>query len=173
METARLRLRRFTPEDGPAIHGYLSDERVVAYEPYPSQTLAECQKIAQQRSQSQTMWAVCLKDSGQLIGNVYLAEQDYQNWEVGYVFHFDFQKQGYATEAVRELIAWAFAEEHAQRIFAQCNPKNTNSWRLLERLGFQREGHLRKNIYFERSEAGTPLWLDTLVYGLLEGELRG
>ena len=170
METERLMLRRFTPNDGPEIYDYLSDERVVAYEPYPTQTKAECQKIAEQRAQSQDIWAVCLKESGKLIGNVYLAEKEQQNWEVGYVFHFDYQKQGYATEAVRALLDWAFSQKNAHRIYAQCHPENVNSWRLLKRLRFQKEAHLRQNVYFKVDEANQPLWQDTFIYGLLSAD---
>jgi RimJ/RimL family protein N-acetyltransferase len=35
-------------------------------------------------------------------------------------------------------------------------------------LGFIKEGHLRKNIYFSKQQDGTPLWQDTLIYGLLK-----
>ncbi len=53
---------------------------------------------------------------------------------------------------------------------AQCNPANTASWRLLERIGFVREGHLRRNIFFRRDVEGRPIWQDTFEYGRINDE---
>ncbi len=65
------------------------------------------------------------------------------------------------------MIDQVFAQG-AHRIFAECHPENQASWRLLEKLSFTKEGHLRKNIYFSKQQDGTPLWQDTLIYGLLK-----
>lgn len=53
------------------------------------------------------------------------------------------------------------------RIFAECDPENQNSWRLLESLGFEREAHLKQNVYFWTDAQGNPLWKDTYVYSML------
>ena len=50
---------------------------------------------------------------------------------------------------------------------AECDPDNGSSWKLLETLGFQREAHLRKNVYFWKDETGKPIWKDTYVYAKL------
>lgn len=170
METERLYIRRFTTDDWMDIYEYLSDERVVEYEPYPPLSEAQSKEAAEQRAASKDFWAVCLKESGKLIGNVYLSEQEQQNWEVGYVFGFSYQNAGYATEAVKALLDMIFQDQNAHRVFANCDPNNTRSWKLLERIGFQREGHLRKNVFFHRAENGNPLWKDTYIYGLLQEE---
>lgn len=51
--------------------------------------------------------------------------------------------------------------------YAECDPNNKNSWKLFETLGFQREAHFRKNVYFGKDEAGQPIWKDTYVYAKL------
>lgn len=56
------------------------------------------------------------------------------------------------------------------RIYAECDPENTASWRLLERLGFQREAHFKQNVYFWRNEKGGPIWKDTYVYARLAAQ---
>lgn len=48
-----------------------------------------------------------------LIGNIYLASQEFDTWKLGYVFNPEFQGKGYATEAARVLIEYAFKEKHA------------------------------------------------------------
>lgn len=172
METERLVVRRFVSGDWTDLHAMLSDARVVRYEPYPPQSEAQCKRLAAERAASADFWAVCLKDGGHLIGNVYLAEGEQACWALGYVFAWAHQGRGYATEAAGALLRWAFAHG-AHRIWAECNPENGPSWRLLERLGFRREGHLRQNVYFHCAQDGAPLWQDTFVYGLLRGDLDG
>lgn len=102
-----------------------------------------------------------------MIGNLYLAQGDYGSFELGYVFAGAYQGQGYAAESARAVIDRAFDDMGAHRIVAMCNPDNAKSWRLLERLGFRREGHLLQNIYFKTDSRGRPVWQDTYLYGLL------
>lgn len=167
METERLILRRFSKEDLQDLHEYLSDEEVVRYEPYKPMTLQEVEENLNWRISTDEMVAVVLKDSGKLIGNVYLGKREFASIEIGYVFNRNFWGQGYAKEACEALIQKAFAEG-AHRIYAECDPNNTASWKLLERLGFQREAHLRQNVYFWQDEQGKPIWKDTYVYAKLE-----
>ncbi len=58
------------------------------------------------------------------------------------------------------------------RVYAECNPKNERSWRLLEKAGLRREAHFRQNIYFHKDSAGNPLWKDTYVYILLNDKRK-
>ena len=167
METKRLIIRRFHPDDWKDLHEYLSQEKTVQYEPYEIFTEEKSKKEALKRSENDAFWAVCLKSSGKLIGNIYLAEQSFETWELGYVFNADFWGYGYATEAACALIKWAFEEKNAHRIVSMCNPLNERSWRLLERLGMRREGCLLQNIHFKMNEQGFPIWQDTYEYAIL------
>ena len=56
--------------------------------------------------------------------------------------------------------------EGTHRIFAECDPCNISSWRLLERLGFVREAHFKQNVYFWKDNQDKPIWKDTFVYSL-------
>lgn len=170
MQTERLIIRRFKPEDGADLYDYLSREEVVRFEPYGVFSQKEANQAAAGRSKNEAFWAVCLKDSGKLIGNLYFAKGEFDTWELGYVFHSDFWGKGYACEAAKALIDDAFREQKAHRIVAMCNPKNERSWRLLERLGMRREGFLRQNVWFKTDETGCPLWNDTYEYGILAQE---
>ena len=105
-----------------------------------------------------------------VIGQVYLSGIDGLIWEVGFVFNDVYQKQGYATEAVNTVLKDVFHNQNAHRVFAECNPKNESSWRLLERIGFKKEGCLRQNIYFNKNKYDEPIWQDTYIYGLLSSD---
>lgn len=170
MDTERLIIRRFCPSDWSDLHEYLSQPEVVKYEPYGTFTEDASKQETQNRTDNDSFWAVCLKDSGKLIGNIYLAKQDFDTWELGYVFNFNYQKKGYAIEAARALVDDAFRVHHARRVTATCNPLNTASWKLLECLGMRREGHLRENIYFKVDENNQPIWADTFEYAVLVSE---
>ena len=156
LETERLILRRFCPEDWKDLHEYLSDPEVVCYEPYEVFTETQSREEAARRSGDGDFWAVCLKDGGKVIGNLYFSSGEFKNYELGYVFNRAYQGQGYATESARALIGLGFEKLGVNRIVAMCNPENVKSWRLLERLGLRREGYLRKNAYFKTDAAGNP-----------------
>lgn len=170
IETKRLLIRRFNKDDWRDLYEYLSDERVIKHEPYHVFTEEGCRLEAVNRSNNDAFWAVCLKDSAKLIGNIYLEKQEFDTWELGYVFNWNFQGKGYATEAAKALIYDIIENHNARRIVAMCNPFNESSWRLLERLGLRREGHLIQNIYFKMDEHGCPIWLDTYEYGILSSD---
>ena len=170
METERLIIRRFRPEDWEDLHEYLSQEEVVKFEPYDVFTEEASQKEALDRSKNDDFWAVCLKDTKKLIGNIYFAQQDFDTWELGYVFNLRYQGKGYATEAARALVNDAFMNKNAHRVIARCNVLNIASWKLLERLGMRREGHLIQNVWFKRDRNGQPMWADSFEYGILKEE---
>lgn len=166
-ETERLILRRYKESDLQDLFEYLSDPEVVRYEPYKPKTLDETREELAWRVSTEEMVAVELKSSGKLIGNVYLGKRDFQSLEMGYVFNRRYWGQGFASESCRALIGQAFSQG-VHRVFAECDPQNESSWRLLEALGFRREGHFLENVYFWEDKDGQPIWKDTYVYGLLK-----
>ena len=170
METDRLVIRGFFADDWKDLHEYLSQPETVKYEPYRIFTEEQSRIEAAKRAENDAFWAVCLKDTGKMIGNLYMADQGFDTYELGYVFNAKYLGNGYATEAARALIDSAFNEKRAHRIIANCNPKNERSWKLLERLGMRKEGTLLKNIYFERDKQNAPIWQDTVEYAVLRTE---
>lgn len=65
-------------------------------------------------------------------------------WEIGWKIHPNCWGQGYATEAARELMRYAFTHLGVRRIVAFCHAENLASLRVMEKLGMQREAHLRQ-----------------------------
>ncbi len=110
--------------------------------------------------------AIELKSEKKVIGNVYFGSRDFEAREIGYIVNKKYQRCGYAFEAITEMMKLG-EKEHIHRLFAECDPRNICSWKLLEKLGFDREAFFKKNVYFKKDDNGNPLWQDTYVYGYL------
>jgi RimJ/RimL family protein N-acetyltransferase len=85
--------------------------------------------------------------------------------EIGWAIASSQQGRGYATEAARALIDFAFSTLRCHRMVATCQPENAASWRVMEKLGMRREAHFRQGLYQETGE-----WWDEYFYALLAGE---
>jgi len=176
ISTPRLLIRKFREEDAPALYAYLSNPLIYRFEPGETVTLAEARQIAHQRALGPDFWAVALNDSEQLVGHLYFSQiepPELLTWELGYIFNPDFQNRGYATEAAAALVGYGFAHWSIHRVVAHCNPENTASWRVMEKIGMQREGYFRQNIFFQRDAKGEPIWLDTFEYAILQTDGMG
>ena len=177
IETDRLLIRSFKASDYLDLYEYLSNPDVYRFEPGDPVTLAEAQELALERSTGDEFYAVVLKASGKMIGHLYLGQiepKEHLSWELGYIFNPSFHRQGYASEATRALVKYAFEHYQAHRILARCDPENPASWKLLERIGFRREGHFRQCGFFRRDQDGKPIWHDAYEYAILreQGALK-
>ena len=165
-ETERLILRRYQKGDLQDLYEYLSDAEVVAFEPYEPLTLKEVKEELKWRVTTEEMIAIELKSSHKMIGNIYMGNREFDTLEMGYLLNRNYWGHGYATESCQALIRQAFSDG-CHRIYAECDPCNKRSWKLLEALGFQREAHFRENTYFQKDKNGNVIWKDTYVYARL------
>lgn len=169
LRTERLTLREFTMDDGAALYGLESIPEVARYQTYPPRTLDQAREAVAEivRGQSETPrrhveLAVCPpltpspsspRGRGEFIGRV-------GAWVEGgtaalwYAFLPSARGKGYATEAVRALIPFL----GASRLTIECDPRNEASWRLAERLGFERAS------FTERAFECKGEWVGSLVY---------
>lgn len=131
-ETERLILRRYNDGDLQDLYEYLFNSKVVKYEPYKIMTMDEVKETLQYRILSEEFIAVELKENHKMIGNLYLGKRDFDSLEIGYVFNDKYCKQGYAKESCEKLIEEIF-KKGTHRVFAECDPDNDNSWKLLKK----------------------------------------
>jgi RimJ/RimL family protein N-acetyltransferase len=89
---------------------------------------------------------------------------DHRSASLGYCFDEAAWGHGYATEAARVLLRWAFGTLDLNRIQAQTDTRNVASARVLEKLGFVREGTLREDCIVNGEVS------DSWVYGLIRRE---
>ena len=144
LETERLVLREMNQADFPALCRIMQDERVMyAYvRPYTDEEVQgwlELQ-LARYANLGFGLWAVCLKETGEMIGQCGLTMQPWQEQEVleiGYLFAHYFWHKGYATEAARACREYAFTTLGAQEVCSIIRDSNAASQRVALRNGMQ------------------------------------
>jgi RimJ/RimL family protein N-acetyltransferase len=184
IETERLILRPIEVGDWPAIYRYASLAEVVRYLPHEPFTEEDASAFAlrwseQARqlelagSQHGDEWPEMLvvehRADGRIIGHIPFEQfsPKYRTREIGWVFDPRYQGQGYATEAAWAVLDLAFGQLGLHRVVATCDPRNTASYRVMEKLGMRREGHHWKDVQI-RGE-----WSDEYFYAILEEEWKG
>lgn len=167
IRTERLILRKFRESDYDDLFEYLAQLKDNEFEGYPDITYENGREHLKYRVGSEEFYAIELKATGKVIGNIYYGKRDFYAREIGYIINKLYQRQGYASEALKAVIENAFKGD-VHRLFAECDPRNTCSWKLLEKSGFEKEAHFKQNIYFHRDENGAPIWKDTFVYAILK-----
>lgn len=141
LTTPRLLLRRFTLEDAPAMWELLRDEEVNTFLPwFPVKNLEEARQHLQERYLSQYSrarsyhYAVCLRETGQLIG--YANVSDTEARDLGYGFRKEFWHQGFATEAARAMVE-QLRRDGVPYITATHDVNNPHSGGVMRKLGMQ------------------------------------
>ena len=169
METERLIIRNFNINDWKDLHEmivqYQSSEYAVYDHQWPTST-EEIKGVTKWFADGDSFLAVCLKETGKLIGYITLNEskkEDDLEFNIGYCFNFDYHGNGYATEGCRALIDYAFEQLGADRVITGTAAENRASCRLLERLGFKKTDENGGYCSFRNTQDGKPI--EFLGYG--------
>jgi ribosomal-protein-alanine N-acetyltransferase len=172
LQTGRLLLREITPEDAPAVFAFRSDPQVQRYNGGVLTRLDQASDLIAQmaagyRQQTMLEWGVTLQGGDDAVLGIF----GYANWsrihrhaEIGYCLARAYWRQGIAWEALNALIAFGFSGMDLNRIYACVRVANVASLRLLEKLGFLREGVLREELWEEGA------FQDEALYALLRRE---
>ncbi|MEQ7123107.1 GNAT family protein [Actinopolymorpha sp. B11F2] len=176
IETDRLLLRPFTPDDHDALFDIQRRADVARYlywEPRRAEEMPDvlAKRISQSciRSEGDALaLAVVRRDTGALVGDllVFWVSREHRLGEIGYVFHPDHGGQGFATEAAEVALRLGFEGLGLHRMIGRLDARNVRSARLLERLGMRREAHFVENEYVKGE------WTDEVVYAMVETEWR-
>ena len=111
-------------------------------------------------------FTIILADENRLIGDMGISFTNHNNMqaELGCTLHKDYQKKGYATEALKAMVDYLFGTLDKHRIIASVDPRNTASIQLIERLGFRKEAHFKESYYLRGD------WVDDIIYAQLKTE---
>ncbi|MBN1921240.1 MAG: GNAT family N-acetyltransferase [Anaerolineae bacterium] len=170
--TERLVLREFQPTDWATFRALEAEPALYYYEPAaPTETdtqayVERAQAEAQQTPRTHYRLALTRLSEAEVCGRVTLAQLNpaIREWEIGWAVHPRLWGQGFATEAARALLAFAFAELRAHRVVAFSHAENAASLRVMRRLGLQQEGLLRATRWWRDA------WSNEVVFAILEQE---
>ena len=172
--TSRLRLRPVSEEDAGFLFDLHRDEEVLRYwdsPPWRDRARADAfvERSHQMREEGTGVrLAVERNSDGATVGwcSVSRWNADFRSASLGYCYARAAWGRGYATEAASALVGWAFEELVLNRVQAETDTRNVASARVLEKLGFVREGTLREDCIVNGEVS------DSWVYGLLRREWR-
>ena len=172
LETPRLLLRPFVAPDAAAVQRLAGDRAVADTtlnipHPYPdgaADAFITQQQVAFDAGTAAT-FAVLERESGVLVGACGLRiTPRFAHAELGYWIARDQWGRGYATEAARAVVGYAFGALGLHRVYARHLTRNPPSGRVMQQLGMTWEGRQREHVLkWDAFE-------DLEVYGILSGE---
>jgi ribosomal-protein-alanine N-acetyltransferase len=172
LTTERLVLRELVPEDAPDLFRFRSDAEEQRFNSEPLRTVAAALALIEElrtgyAAGQQVQWGVTLAGEGRVVGlmGINSWERGHRRAEIGYDLARPLWGRGLAGEAVAAIVRFGFERLRLNRIEAFTIADNVRSVRMLERLGFRREG-LRRELTLEDDG----LFHDGTIYGLLRRE---
>ncbi|MCB0061806.1 MAG: GNAT family N-acetyltransferase, partial [Caldilineaceae bacterium] len=173
LTTERTVTRRFTLADVPALHAIRTDPTVARFQSWDGTSeesiqrfIQSLQGIAPGTPGEWFQFAIASRATNELMGDcgLHVLAEDPRLGEIGYTLAQRFQGQGYATEAVSAILDYTFTTLKLHRLAAIVDVRNRGSIKLLERLGFRREG-MTRGAFWNKGE-----WVDEYLYALLQSE---
>ena len=144
LETERLLLREMNMGDYDALYKILADSDIMRHYPYTFDERRVRGWIERNMERYLRdgfgLWAVCLKDNGEMIGDCGLTLQNMEGEmlpEIGYHIRRDCQRKGYAKEAAKAVMDWAFRNTDYPALYSYCKYTNEASIRTAEAIGMQ------------------------------------
>jgi ribosomal-protein-alanine N-acetyltransferase len=167
IETVRLQLREFVPEDLDALALVLSDPVAMRFYPSPFDSASVAEWIERNRHRYKEdghgLWAMVLKSSGELIGDCGLVMQKVEGIsevEIGYHVQRALWGKGLATEAAMACRDYGFERLNVGRLISLIRPENLSSRRVAEKNGM--------SVWKEVTHANLP----HLVYAIRREDLK-
>jgi RimJ/RimL family protein N-acetyltransferase len=168
LRTPRLTLRRLRPSDVPELCRYRSLPKVARYQSWETFSLEDAERLVAAQAdvvaETPGTWLQLAIVAGGVIGDCGLHFLDGQQVELGITLDPEYQGRGYAAEALRAVLAYLFGTLGRHRATASTDAENCAAAALFERLGFRREGHFRKNVWFKGC------WGDEFLFAMLREE---
>lgn len=176
IETERLVIRELRDDDWHPLHAIESRAEINRYQAYDAHSeqasrelIARAQREAASDPRVVYELAIARRTDDHLIGRGGFKRSGHEltTGELWCVLAPTEHGQGLVTEAARAVISFAFGPLRMHRMFGDCDPRNTASARLMERLGMRREAHHIQNLWAKGE------WCDSWIYAVLASEWRG
>lgn len=145
IETQRLILREYTPNDFDALYEILSDPETMQHYPKPYDAAGTKRWLDWSLNNYATygfgLWAIILKENGTFIGDCGLTMQPIDGEmlpEIGYHIHKNHWRKGYGSEAARAVRDWAFQNTDFDCLYSYMTATNLPSYSTAASAGMKR-----------------------------------
>lgn len=166
LETSRMYVRDFNPNDANDLHEILADSETMKY-CEPAYTFEQTQRFLKEFCiEKGGAFAAVLKQSQKVIGYILFKPWEDGVYEIGWIFNKEYWRNGYAYESCSALIKYGFHDMGLHKVVAEAID-GVKSVGFMEKLGMRREGVQRSQT---RDSEGN--WADLYLYGLLQDEFE-
>lgn len=173
LQTQHFRIRAMERKDLETLAQYRAQEDVARYQSWTDYSYQDAVALFEVmdylnfgKTGSWFQLAITDLESDELLGDLAVYFIDEQQVEIGFTVDPAHQRKNIAAESVRCLLDYLFTTLNKHRVIANTDTKNISSCRLLEKLGFRREGHFIENIFFKGA------WGDEYQYAMLNSEQK-
>lgn len=174
LQTGRLRLRPFEERDAPTILALFMDSGFMEYSSAPLfRSIDEAdalvaRDVAQRATGERLRLGLERLEDGAIIGycDLFNIDRECRKGEIGYGLFTKERGSGFMSEALPIFLNLVFNTLQLNRVMAEMDPANANSERLVQRLGFAKEGHFRENCIVNGVVS------DSVFYALLKRDLE-
>ena len=177
IETTRLVLRPFKESDLDDLYEYLSEITIHCFMDMKTETRDEAAEILKERLNDNNYFAIELKETGKVIGEIFAhpegtdpSESVKDTFSPCWMLNERYQNKGYMTEAARAYITYLFENCGARRVYAYTEDYNLSCQKLLEKLGFRKEGLYKEFVSFVNDDQENPIYENTYEYAVLKKE---
>ncbi len=177
LETERLILRPFLPDDAEALLLYLKKPSVNCFMDMKLETLEQAKEAAIERSNDELYLAIVLKETNRVIGEIFAhaestdpADSVQDTFSPCWMLNEDYQGKGYMYEAANAYFNLLFTEKGARRIYIYTEDYNIACQKLSEKLGMRQEGLFKEFVSFVNGADGKPIYENTYQYAILKKE---
>jgi RimJ/RimL family protein N-acetyltransferase len=170
--TVRVSLRPAVPGDASLLREWRSQPSVRRFQPLGEASLGQLSaELVRQRiadlyhgQGDKFQWIVRCDEQPAGWLTLVIVNWDHGLAEIGYALSTPFQKRGVMVQALHQLLSEVFLNSPLERIEARCDTRNHASQRVLERVGFRREGHLRGYFVLDGER------VDNYLYAILRSD---
>lgn len=174
IETERTLLRPIEKEDNEQIFDYRADLETNKYQGWIPKTLNDVNEFISKNpdefNKPETWFQLVIieKSTNKIIGDIgiHFIDSDNHQSEIGCTLNKEYHGKGFATETMRATAGFLFNKLDKHRIVTSIDPQNIDSIKLVERLGFRKEGHFKESLFIDGE------WVDDIVYAILNREWK-
>jgi RimJ/RimL family protein N-acetyltransferase len=169
LEGKNVNLKILDKEDLPQFAEWFNNPEVTGeFNPLHQVSKIEAEKMLESPNELRPFIIERKKGRGKVgfIAHFYVLHPAGKQLEIGYSLVPNERQKGYCSEAATIMVDYLFLSKHIGRIQAQTDPRNSASQKVLEKVGFKKEGTLRRQ-FFSRG-----MWRDAFIYSILREEWK-